>query len=77
MLVWKPTNSANPRGQPNPKKNQVSKKVAFLGHFFFPGKEIIFRGLGLILYRITDYEKPNPTKILRKNTLVQISFTRN
>ena len=56
----KPTNSPTP-GQPNQRKNRL--KVEFWGP-----QQILFRGLGLILYR-KDYKKPNPTKV-SANTVV-------
>ena len=61
-IIMKPTNSPNPRPT-QPKKNQV-KKVQF-GHF--SPYQIVFRGLGLILYRKQDCTKPNPTNFLGKH----------
>ena len=47
-IIMKPTNSPTPRA--NPTWEKIGQKWQ-LGHFFFPHSKIIFRGLGLILYR--------------------------
>ena len=67
-IIVKPTNSPT-QGQPSPRK--IRLKVA-LGPLFFPSQQIIFRGLGLIFGRETDYEKPNPTKF-SSNTVTKIA----
>ena len=59
ILLW---NRRTPQPKANPTRWKIRSKVAF-GPLFSP-QQIIFRGLGLILCRKPDYNKPNPTKSL-------------
>ena len=65
-IIMKPTNSPT-QGQPNPRQNRL--KEAFGPLFcvtFFP-QQIIFRGLGLVLYRNRTTRNLTQPKIVRKH----------